>query len=102
MQPPKPSPGADAPGSPAAADFDSAFDRLDRQKGSHNLVNLLELRRAVPMDHAAFDAGLQQLRRDGRYTLSAAEGRHGVTPEERAAGIVEEGALLLFVSRKSH
>ena len=95
--------GADAPRSPMPVDsaaFDAAFDRLDRQKGSHNLVNLLDLRRAVPADHATFDAGLQQLRRDGRYTLSAAEGRHGVTPEEREAGIIEEGALLLFVSRR--
>ncbi len=93
--------GADAPRSPSIASaFDAAFDRLDRQKGSHNLVNLLDLRRAVPADRAAFDAGLQQLRRDGRYTLGTAEGRHGVTPEEREAGIVEEGALLLFVSRR--
>ena len=96
--------GADSPCSPMAVDFaaafDAAFDRLDRLKGSHNLVNLLELRRAVPGNRAAFDAALQQLRRDGRYTLSAAEGRHGVAPEEREAGIVEEGALLLFVSRR--
>ena len=76
--------GADAPGSPGAADFaaafDEAFDRLDRQKGSHNLVSLLDLRPAVAAARAAFDAGLQQLRRAGRYTLSTAEGRHGVRP----------------------
>ena len=97
--------GTDAPRSPAAADFaalfDAEFDRLDRQKGSHNLVSLLDLRPAVATERAAFDAGLHQLRRAGRYTLSTAEGRHGVSPEERAAGLVEDGALLLFVSKKT-
>jgi hypothetical protein len=40
------------------------------------------------------------LRRAGRYTLSTAEGRHGLSPEEREAGIHEDGATLLYVSRK--
>jgi hypothetical protein len=53
------------------------------------------------VDRGAFDSGLQQLRRAGQYTLSNAEGRHGITAEEREAGLVEEGALLLFVSRKT-
>ncbi len=96
--------GADASRSPTPVDFaalfDQAFDRLDRQKGSHNLVSLLDLRPAVAAERAAFDAGLHQLRRAGRYTLSTAEGRHGVSPEERAAGLVEDGALLLFISKK--
>ena len=100
-----PDEGADAPRPPTPVDFaalfDAAFDRLDRQKGSHNLVSLLDLRPAVAAGRAAFDAGLQQLRRAGRYTLSTAEGRHGVSPEERTAGLVEEGALLLFVSKKT-
>ena len=100
-----PDEGADAPRSPTPVDFaalfDEAFDRLDRQKGSHNLVSLLDLRPAVAAGRTAFDAGLHQLRRAGRYTLSTAEGRHGVSPEERAAGLVEEGALLLFVSKKT-
>ena len=83
-----------------AAAFDGAFQRLDREHGGHNFVSLVELRRAVPAAQEAFDAGLRQLRLAGRYTLSAAEGRHGLTPEERGAGIVEDGALLLYVSRK--
>ena len=29
-----------------------------------------------------------------------AEGRHGLSPEEREAGITEDGALLLYVSRR--
>jgi hypothetical protein len=97
--------GANAPRSPATVDFavafNAAFDQLDREKGSHNIVNLVDLRSAVPVDRAAFDGGLQQLRRAGQYTLSNAEGRHGITAEEREAGLVEEGALLLFVSRKT-
>ena len=98
--------GADAPRSPVVVDFaaafGAAFDQLDRQKGSHNIVDLVDLRSAVPVDRGAFDSGLQQLRRAGQYTLSNAEGRHGITAEEREAGLVEEGALLLFASRKTH
>ncbi len=98
--------GADAPRLPLVLDFadafDAAFNQLDRQKGSHNIVNLLDLRRAVPVARAAFDGGLQQLRRAGRYTLSNAEGRHGITADEREAGLNEDGALLLYVSKKTH
>jgi hypothetical protein len=43
---------------------------------------------------------LQRLRRAGRYSLSAAEGRHGISAEERDAAIPEDGSLLLFVSRR--
>jgi hypothetical protein len=81
--------------------FDQAFQQLDRQKGSHNFVSLVDLRRALPVDRQTFDAELANLRRAGRYTLSAAEGRHGVNPEEQEAGIYEDGSLLLYVSRKS-
>ena len=80
--------------------FDAAFDRLDRAKGSHNFLSLLDLRRALPMDRAAFDAGLNRLRFAQRYVVSAAEGRHGLSPEEREAGVTEDGALLLYVSRR--
>lgn len=80
--------------------FDQAFNDLDRARGGHNFVSLLELRARLPQDAGAFNEGLQQFRRQGRYTLSAAEGRHGLTPEELAAAISEEGALLLYVSRR--
>jgi hypothetical protein len=92
-----------APAAPAAFEpaFAEAFDRLDRQAGAHNFVSLVELRRALPVDRAAFDAGLRQLRLAGRYGLSAAEGRHGVTADEQEDGILEDGTLLLYVSRKS-
>jgi hypothetical protein len=80
--------------------LEEAFERLDRQKGSHNLVSLVELRREVPVGRPAFDGELQRLRRAGRFSLSGAEGRHGISQEERDAGIPEDGALLLFVSRR--
>jgi hypothetical protein len=80
--------------------FDEAFVRLDREGGGHNHVSLVELRRAVPVERARFDAELQQLRRSGRYSLSAAEGRHGLRAEEQDAAIHEDGSLLLFVSRR--
>jgi hypothetical protein len=80
--------------------FEEAFARLDRQAGLPNFVSLVDLRQALPWDRPTFDAELRKLRLAGRYGLSAAEGRHGITPEEQRAGIREEGALLLFVSRK--
>jgi hypothetical protein len=100
-----PRPAAPPPeAKPAPVDFaplfDEAFARLDREHGSHNHVSLVVLRRAVPVERAAFDAALQQLRRAGRYSLSAAEGRHGLSAEEHNAGIPEDGSLLLFVSRR--
>ena len=89
---------------PAPADFahlfDVAFARLDHEHGSHNHVSLVELRRAIPTDRISFDVELQQLRRAGRYSLSAAEGRHGINAEEQDAGIREDGSLLVFVSRR--
>ncbi len=80
--------------------FDEAFARLDRERGGHNLVSLVALRQAIAVDRTVFDAGLRDLRRQGRYSLSSAEGRHGISPEERAAGVIEDGSLLLFASRK--
>jgi hypothetical protein len=84
-----------------AQTFDAAFTRIDRQNGAHNFVNLVELRRQMRLGRQSFDAELRKLRLAGRYTLSAAEGRHGASPEEREAGIVEDGSLLLYVSRKA-
>jgi hypothetical protein len=94
---------APAPAAPAefADAFDTAFDRLDRLAGAHNFVSLVELRRELPLPRAIFDAELRHLRLAGRYTLSAVEGRQGIRAEEREAGINEDGALLLYVSRKS-
>jgi hypothetical protein len=89
------------PASPFAEAFGSVFDELDRRAGGHNFVSLVDLRARLPMAREAFDGELQKLRLAGRYGLSSAEGRHGLTPEERAAAIMEDGSLLLYVSRKT-
>jgi hypothetical protein len=94
---PKPAP---VPTSDFARKFEEVFERLDRERGSHNLVSLVGLRGELAVDRATFDAELQRLRRAGRYSLSAAEGRHGISDEERGAAIPEDGSLLLFVSRR--
>lgn len=83
-----------------ASAFAAAFNDLDRQHGGHNLVSLVDLRKALAGERTAFDAGLRGLRQVGAYTLSAAEGRHGIRPDEQEAGIHEDGTLLLYVSRR--
>jgi hypothetical protein len=83
-----------------AAAFEAAYARLDRERGGHDFVSLVDLRRALPYDRQTFDGELRKLRRAGLYTLSTAEGRHGLTLEEQDAAIREEGTLLLSVSRK--
>ena len=80
--------------------FDQAFRRLEQHARMPNFVSLVDLRWALPCERPTFDAELRKLRIAGRYTLSAAEGREGIRPEEREAGIPEDGALLLYVSRK--
>lgn len=91
----------DGPEGDFARQFDEAFRRLEQQARSPNYVSLVQLRRALESyDRRTFDAELRKLREVRRYTLSAAEGRQGITPEEREAGVVEDGALLLYVSRK--
>ncbi|MGO8748516.1 MAG: hypothetical protein ACLQNE_21280 [Thermoguttaceae bacterium] len=84
-----------------AAAFDTAFGRLDRRDGSHNFVSLVDLRRALDAwPREAFDGGLRGLRVDGRFDLAGAENLGGLRAEEREAGILEAGSLLLYVSRK--
>lgn len=83
------------------AEFDHAFERLDRAEGRTNFVSLVALRQSLSADRAAFDRGLRALREAGRYTLSAASDGRGLTSDEQQAGIREEGALLLFVSRRA-
>jgi hypothetical protein len=97
---PAPQPSALAPLEFAVA-FEAAFARRDRECGSNNFVSLVDLRRDLPVDRDTFDRELRRLRQAGRFTLSAAEGRHGLSPEEQDAAIREEGTLLLFVARKA-
>jgi hypothetical protein len=91
-------------GEPSASSFPQTFEQtfaeLDRRAGAHNFVSLVDLRAALPVPRDVFDRELQKLRLAGRYGLSAAEGRHGLSPEEAAAAITEDGTLLLYVSRK--
>jgi hypothetical protein len=86
---------------PFAQAFDRAFQELDRQGGGPNLVSLVDLRRALAVSRETFDEELRRLRLSGRYGLSAAEGRFGLRAEEQQAGVLEDGTLLLYVSRKS-
>lgn len=91
-----------APTSSISAAFDAAFDKLERQHGGYNFVNLLEVRLAYEMlgfTRAEVDAHLCSVRQSRAYSLRAAEGRFGISQAEQEAGIREEGALLLFVTR---
>ncbi|AMV27809.1 hypothetical protein VT84_25630 [Gemmata sp. SH-PL17] len=82
------------------ATFDAAFARIDRERGSNNFVSLVDLRAALPaVPRETFDTCLRQLRRDRRYVLSSDERYDGITPEQQAAAIREEGEFLLHVSR---
>ena len=77
--------------------FSEAFTRLERDHG-FNLVRLLDLRRALPeFTRKQFDNGLNHLRRNKLFTLSSGQSRK---EEEREAAILENGSLLMFVSRR--
>jgi hypothetical protein len=92
--------GARPPADLAGA-LDRTFFNLDRQAGGHNFVSLADLRRELAgYDRAAVDAELGRLRKAGRYSLAAAEGRRGLTSAERDAAIAEDGQLLLYLSRR--
>lgn len=83
-------------------DFAEAFERLNRDGGSHNFVSLSWLRFALSgFERDTFDLGLLGLRRRGLYTLSPADGRFRLSQDEKQAGISEDGQLLTFVSRRT-
>jgi hypothetical protein len=96
----QPGPNFPMTGTDFPEQFGIAFEKLNRQEGSVNFVSLVELRRALAaFPRPVFDAELRKLWSEGRYSLRAAEGRFGISPEERDAGFLQEGTLLLFVSR---
>lgn len=96
----RPAVAPDAAPADFATAFDAAFARLDREHGSNNFVSLVDLRAALSgLSREAFDAGVQQLRRERRYVLTSDERYDGLTPEQQAAAIREEGEFLLHVSR---
>jgi hypothetical protein len=76
-----------------------ALDRLDLARGVE-VVSLVDLRRACALSRQAFDNALQSLRRDCVLSCQGAEGRGGVSPAERAAGLPEGDRLLLYVCRR--
>jgi SPP1 gp7 family putative phage head morphogenesis protein len=64
---------------------------LSRAKGGHNLVHLGDLREAVPeWTDQDFRSVLTAARRAGRVSLSAAEGRHGLTERDHKYGLREK------------
>lgn len=81
--------------------FEAAFARLDKESGNRNYLKLLLLRQALPQfSREEFDLGLRQLRIAGRYSLDSSEERYrSLSDEEKAAGIVEGGTLLIYCSR---
>lgn len=89
-----------APAQGFANEFVAAFDRLDRAGGNLNFVSLLDLRRELPSySRAAFDEGVEHLRKEQRFSLRRPEGRHGISPAERDASIFEAGSQFLYVER---
>lgn len=87
-----------------ATAFTEAFERLDAQDGGYNFVKLLQLRNALPQySRSAFDTGLEQLRKERRFSLEASEGLLvTLSEQERAAGIIESGRQLIYCKRIRH
>jgi hypothetical protein len=82
--------------------FQMAWDALDSKSGGHNFVSLVDLRKALgDYERWIVDGTLKVLRQTLRFSMSALEGRHGSTEEEREAAILEDGQYLLYVSRRT-
>ncbi|GEM_PF-2496843 len=81
--------------------FTAAFHKLNQESGAHNFVSLVDLRRELAeFSRTEFDLGLRELRVARCFSLSAAEGRHGISAEMREAGIREGDSLLLYVLQR--
>jgi hypothetical protein len=79
-----------------------AYEQLNARasRWARDFISLVDLRREAHLGRSEFDGAITDLRRRGVLSLSAAEGRHGISEEERQAGIREEGSLLLFATRR--
>jgi hypothetical protein len=78
-----------------------AFDEFDARSGRHNQVLLYDLRRAAQVSREDFDACLEDLRRNGVFTLSCEEGRFGrLAPEAVEAGIDGPSGRLVYAARR--
>jgi hypothetical protein len=98
---PSPSPSPPLSAEEFRGEFARAMKRVESRSSRPNFVSLVDLRKELPnISREDFDRHLYQLRRSGLYTTTGAEGRGGLKPEEREAGIVEDGVLQLFLSRR--
>lgn len=79
--------------------FDAVYERLAREQPAEP-VSLAQLRQEVPLGRETFNNELMRLWRAGRYTLRGTDQAPTLTPEERAAGIEQDGGLLLYVTRE--
>lgn len=76
-----------------------AYDALD---DGHHLVPVSELRRCCGSeDRAEQDAAIRELRMAGILGLSPADGRVPVSEAVKAGGVREDGANLVYSSRKA-
>ena len=84
-----------------AQDFEREFDRLFDQGGRLKSVKLSDLRSRLPnYSRDEFNRGLNDLRRQQKFTLEPNEGqRVHLSKEEQDAGIVEAGQSLFFCRR---
>jgi hypothetical protein len=81
--------------------LERAFDELDARSGRHNQVLLYDLRRAAQVSREEFDACLDDLRRDGVFTLSCEEGRFGRLAHDAVeAGIEGPSGRLVYAARR--
>ena len=80
-----------------------AFGKIDARNGGTNFVKLSDLRAAMPqLSRAAFDKAFRAERQAGKWAMSPHEGVRGkLTAGEKAAGIRENGELLVYVARRS-
>lgn len=98
---PSPSPAPPLSAEEFRGELARAMKRIESKAVHPNFVSLVDLRKELPhISREDFDRHLYQLRRSGLYTTTGAEGRDGLKPEERDAGIVEDGILQLFLSRR--
>jgi hypothetical protein len=77
------------PDSPGAVDhLANLVHRLDK---GDNMVHLADLRESSPgWSHEDFNKAMRQARVVGRITLSAHEGRHGLTERDRSSAIPQD------------
>ncbi|RTK95557.1 MAG: hypothetical protein EKK64_06960 [Neisseriaceae bacterium] len=80
------------------SDFTRAFNALDT---GYNFVKLYNLRKSLPQySRQEFDGGLNSLRKERKFSLEASEGLLvKLTPEEKEAGILEQGRLLIYCKK---